>query len=62
MTSKLEMTPADEWVNEPTLRRRLGYSRSTIRKLRLLGLPHVGTARLRRYPWNEVRAWLSSRS
>lgn len=52
---------AHEWLTEPDLRERLGYSRSTVARLRARGLPHVGRDRLRRYPWAEVRRWLAER-
>jgi len=54
------VTPAgDVWVTEPELRRRLGYSPSTIRRLRKRGMPCVGRDRLRRYHWPTVLQWLA---
>jgi biotin operon repressor len=52
---------ADAWLSEPELRDRLGYSPSTIRRLRARGLPHVGSDRLRRYHLPTVLKWLSGR-
>ena len=52
--------PAEEtWLTEPELRRRLSFSRSTIRRLRAKGLPHIGRDRLRRYRLSDVLKWLS---
>lgn len=50
---------ADVFITETELRRRLGYSRSTVARLRARGLPHVGRDRLRRYEWAGVLEWLS---
>jgi hypothetical protein len=49
----------DEWLSEPQLRERLQYSPATISRLRKRGLPHVGTGRMRRYPFQAVVRWLS---
>ena len=59
MTNNLTTAPVDEWLSEPELRQRLHYSKSTITRFRKRGMPYVGTGRLRRYPWAEVRSWLS---
>lgn len=48
-----------DWISEPELRARLGYSRSTVARLRARGLPYVGRDRLRRYEWAVVLRWLS---
>lgn len=49
----------DVWLSQPELARRLGYSLSTIARLRKRGLPHVGTDRRRRYHWPTVLRWLA---
>nr|WP_281721755.1 helix-turn-helix domain-containing protein [Nitrosomonas nitrosa] len=48
----------DRYLSEPELRTYLGYSPSTIRRLRRKGLPCVGTDRLRRYHLGTVLEWL----
>jgi hypothetical protein len=57
-----DLTAAHEWVSEPELRERLQYGRTTVARLRARGLPHVGSGRLRRYPWEEVIRWLRERA
>jgi hypothetical protein len=59
MTNCATTPPNDEWLNEPELRQRLNYSKSTISRLRKRGLPCIGTDRLRRYHWATVLQWLS---
>jgi biotin operon repressor len=49
----------DIWVSGPELCRRLGVSRSTVKRMRQRGLPHVGHDRLRRYHLPTVLQWLS---
>ena len=49
----------DVWLSEPKLDQRLGYSRSTLVRLRQRGLPHLGTGRRRRYHWPSVLTWLA---
>lgn len=49
----------DRWLSEPQLMDYLGYSKSTIRRFRQGGLPHVGTNRLRRYHLATVLQYLS---
>ncbi len=51
----------DRLVSEPVLREQLSLSKSTLRRLRAEGLPHVGTERLRRYPVAGVLRWLGER-
>jgi hypothetical protein len=58
LTTRPVDQPMDEWLGEPTLRRRLRFSRSTIRRLRARGLPSIGSGRLRRYRWASVVDWL----
>jgi hypothetical protein len=58
-TARPTNQPTDEWLDEPTLRRRLRYSRSTIIRLRRRGMPCVGSDRLRRYHWPTVLRWLA---
>jgi hypothetical protein len=55
-------TSSDEWLSEPAIRRRLGYSRSTFGRFRNRGLPHVGDGRLRRYSVPVVLEWLQQRT
>lgn len=49
----------DRYLSEPELRTYLGYSPSTIRRLRRKGLPCVGEGRLRRYHVGTVIQYLS---
>jgi len=61
--SEASMTPenetTDSYMSKPELRTYLGYSASTIRRLRDKGMPSVGTGRLRRYHVGSVVLWLS---
>jgi len=57
--NSLSVQDTDRYLSEPELRSYLGYSPSTIRRLRKKGLPCVGTARLRRYHLGTVLQWLS---
>jgi len=53
-------TPVEDiWVSGPEVCRRLGMSRSTLRRLRNKGLPHLGDDRLRRYHLPTVLKWLA---
>jgi predicted DNA-binding transcriptional regulator AlpA len=61
MTQSIDQTEnrqTDRYLSEPILRTYLGYSPSTIRRLRRKGLPSVGTDRLRRYHLGAVLQWL----
>jgi hypothetical protein len=49
----------DRYMSEPELRTYLGYSPSTMSRLRNKGLPCVGTGRLRRYHVSTVLQWLA---
>jgi len=60
--SKIEYRETDRYVSEPELRTYLGYSASTIRRLRKKGLPCVGTDRLRRYHLASVLQWLAEQT
>ena len=57
--TNIENMQIDRFVSEPELRTYLGYSPSTIRRLRKKGLPCVGRDRLRRYHLGKVIQWLS---
>jgi hypothetical protein len=61
MAEKTNETFDTALVNDTELRRRLGYSSTTIRRLRAKGLPSIGQDRLRRYDWSAVVLWLSQR-
>lgn len=51
-----------EFLTEPQLCERLGISRSTLRRLRLAGLPrHQVGPRMYRYLWTEAQDWIVSR-
>jgi len=52
-------TTEDVWLSQLELAHRLGYSLSTVVRLRKRGLPHVATARRRRYHWPTVLRWLA---
>lgn len=56
-----ESNTTDRYLSEPDLARHLGYSPSTVRRLRKKGLPCVGKDRLRRYHLGTVLKWLSER-
>jgi biotin operon repressor len=58
-TNTITILAEDTWLSEPDLRARLGFSRSTIRRLRERGLPHIGRGQLRRYHLPTVLQWLS---
>lgn len=58
--SKIESRETDLYLSEPDLRTYLGYSPSTMRRLRRKGLPYVGSDRLRRYHLASVLQWLST--
>jgi phage terminase Nu1 subunit (DNA packaging protein) len=49
----------DIWLSQPELRGYLGYSTSTMQRLRKRGLPCVGSDRLRRYHLATVLKWLA---
>jgi hypothetical protein len=52
-------TVENVWLSEPDLRQYLGYSSSTVRRLRARGLPCVGQNRLRRHHLPTVVKWLA---
>lgn len=54
-----ESRETDRYISEPELRAYLGYSPSTIHRLRNKGLPSVGKGRLRRFHIASVIQWLS---
>ena len=54
-----EENTTDRYLSEPELRTYLGYSPSTIRRLRRKGLPCLGKDRLRRYHIASVLQWLA---
>jgi hypothetical protein len=54
-------TTARDWITEAELRHRLRYSNSTMRGLRLRGMPYMGGGRLRRFHWSTVCDWLAER-
>lgn len=56
---KIANRETDRYLSEPELRSYLGYSPSTIRRLRHKGLPSIGQDRLRRYHIGIVLQWLS---
>jgi hypothetical protein len=37
----------------------LKFSRTTLYRYALSGLPHIGKGRLKRFVWDEVRQWLT---
>jgi len=49
----------DRYLSEPRLAAYLGYSSSTMKRLRARGLPCVGQGRLRRYHLPTVMQWLA---
>ncbi len=59
MTDTTKLSPAGQWLTEPELGQRLGYSKTTVWRLRKRGLPHTGSYRLRRYNLTVVLDWLS---
>jgi len=62
LAHKLESRETDRYLSEPELRTYLGYSPSTIRRLRKKGLPCIGQDRLRRYHLGTVLEWLAEQT
>lgn len=59
-TSNTETQETDRYLSQPELCKYFNYSTSTIRRYKKLGMPSIGTGRLRRYHVGTVLQWLSS--